>query len=315
MGRKDILWKGMLEVVFEDFLLFFFPDAERLYDLDKGFVFLDKELGEMYPEPDKEIDTRYVDKLVKVFKKDGGESWLLFHLEVQGYYDELFPMRMFTYYYKVLDKYKRPIVAVALLTGPAGMYLPDTYEVKEQGTELRYRYNTLRIQDFKDEELKASKNRFALVLLAAKTVFLQGKDKDLMSYKEQVLNVLAEWGILVDKKIGLILSFLKNYVPFENPEENRIFMDKIDLTTGKRNTMGIIEQLADMRAKEAREEGILEGRTEGMLEGLQKAKREMVENLLHQTEFSDDKVASIANVSVTLVAQVRKDLRNKSSVK
>jgi hypothetical protein len=37
MGRKDILWKGMLEVVFEDFLLFFFPDAERLYDLDKGF--------------------------------------------------------------------------------------------------------------------------------------------------------------------------------------------------------------------------------------------------------------------------------------
>jgi predicted transposase YdaD len=304
MGRKDILWKGMLEVVFEDFLLFFFPDAERLYDLDKGFVFLDKELGEMYPEPDKEIDTRYVDKLVKVFKKVGGESWLLFHLEVQGYYDELFPQRMFTYYYKVLDKYKRPIVAVALLTGPAGMHLPDTYEVKEQGTELRYRYNILRIQDLKDEELKASKNRFALVLLAAKTVFLQGKDKDLMSYKEQVLNVLAEWGILIDEKIGYILTFLANYVPFENPEENRIFMEKIDLITGKRNTMGIIEQIQEIRYKEAEEKGM----EKGILEGLQKAKHEMVKNLLQQTEFSDDKIASLANVSVAFVEKARHDL-------
>lgn len=95
MARKDVLWKGMLEVVFEDFLRFFFPDADNLYDFERGFVFLDKELGEMYPEPDKEMDTRYVDKLVKVYRKDGGESWLLLHVEVQGYHDLLFPQRMF----------------------------------------------------------------------------------------------------------------------------------------------------------------------------------------------------------------------------
>jgi predicted transposase YdaD len=319
MARKDILWKGMLEEVFDDFLRFFFPDADSLYDLDRGFVFLDKELGEMYPEPDKEMDTRYVDKLVKVYRKDGGESWLLLHVEVQGYHDPLFPQRMFTYYYKVLDKHKRPIVAVALLTGPDGMNLPDTYEVKEQGTELRYRYNTLRIQDFKDEELKVSKNRFALVLLAAKTVFLQGKAEALMSYKEQVLNVLAEWGIMVDKKIDYILSFLTNYVPFDKPEENRTFMEKIDLKTGKRNTMGIIEQVQEIRYREAKEQGVLEGRAEGrtegvlegIAEGLQKAKRELVENALKQTEFSDDKIASLANVTVEFVNKIKKDLKIK----
>jgi flagellar biosynthesis/type III secretory pathway protein FliH len=100
--------------------------------------------------------------------------------------------------------------------------------------------------------------------------------------------------------IDYILTFLANYVPFENPEENRTFMDKIDSITGKRNTMGIIEQIQEIRYKEAEEKGILEG--------LQKAKHEMVKNLLQQTEFSDDKIASLANVSVAFVEKARQDL-------
>jgi len=49
----------------------------------------------MYPEPDKPSQTRYVDKLVKVYQRDGKEEWILVHVEVQGYHDKLFPARMF----------------------------------------------------------------------------------------------------------------------------------------------------------------------------------------------------------------------------
>jgi flagellar biosynthesis/type III secretory pathway protein FliH len=68
--------------------------------------------------------------------------------------------------------------------------------------------------------------------------------------------------------------------------------------------MGIIEQIQEIRYKEAEEKGM----EKGILEGLQKAKHEMVKNVLQQTEFSDDKIASLANVSVAFVEKARQDL-------
>jgi hypothetical protein len=35
-----------VEEVFEDLLRFVFPDADKVYDMERGFEFLDKELAE-----------------------------------------------------------------------------------------------------------------------------------------------------------------------------------------------------------------------------------------------------------------------------
>jgi hypothetical protein len=42
VNAKDILWKGIIEDLFSDFLRFFYPDADELFDMEKGFDFLDK---------------------------------------------------------------------------------------------------------------------------------------------------------------------------------------------------------------------------------------------------------------------------------
>ena len=105
LHNKDILWKGVLEWVFEDLLRFVFPEADRVFDIQKGFGFLDKELAEMYPEPEKKTNVRVVDKLVKAFRKDGKEEWVLIHIEIQDQTKvkerPLFPERMFRYFYYV----------------------------------------------------------------------------------------------------------------------------------------------------------------------------------------------------------------------
>ncbi|MBS1661503.1 MAG: hypothetical protein JST68_10685 [Bacteroidetes bacterium] len=88
--KNDALWKGMLERVFDDLLRFLFEDADKVFDLERGFEFLDKELAELYPEPGKGADVRFVDKLVKVFLKDGTEEWVLVRVEVQGQHDAAF---------------------------------------------------------------------------------------------------------------------------------------------------------------------------------------------------------------------------------
>ena len=66
MKRDDTLWKGILEDLFDDFLRFFYPNADEIFDMSRGFEFLDKELEDIFPQTDEE-NIRYVDKLVKVW--------------------------------------------------------------------------------------------------------------------------------------------------------------------------------------------------------------------------------------------------------
>ncbi|MBB5440099.1 hypothetical protein HDC92_003797 [Pedobacter sp. AK017] len=73
--RDDFLWKAIFEDISEDFIRFFFPDADTLFDMEKKFEYLDKEFDSFFPnEEDGTGRVRYVDKLVKVFLKDGAEN-------------------------------------------------------------------------------------------------------------------------------------------------------------------------------------------------------------------------------------------------
>jgi len=176
MRRKyDELWKGLMEEVFEDFLHFVFPRADELFDLQRGFDFIDKELIEKNPEPGEGSNTRFVDKLVKVFLKDGNEHCFLVHVEIQGQRDKLFAERMFRYYYRIFDWHRRPVTAVAIFTGQDGKTMPDRYHHEFMGTELRYKYNSLYVTEHTDEEVSHGSNFFSLAFLAAKKALLKGR--------------------------------------------------------------------------------------------------------------------------------------------
>jgi hypothetical protein len=303
--KNDILWKGMLEEVFDDLLRFVFPGADRIFDMSRGFEFLEKELGEMYPEPEKQTNTKFVDKLVKVFQKDGIEQWVLCHVEVQGKNDKEFAKRMFKYYARIFDRFDRPMTAIAIFTGRDGKKLPGIYVHKYVGTELMYKYNTLCILDYDDRYLIASRNPFALVVLAAKKALLKGKNLDevLLDEKLAIAKLLIKRGYS-EGKTTAILSFLHNYVRFEKPETNRIFEHEIDRLTDKTNIMGIIEQVKQMRIAEAKEEGRKEG-----LKEVRAKMAAVVRNLIAETSFSDRKIADIAGVSEAFVKRVRQRVK------
>jgi hypothetical protein len=117
MRRKnDILWKVVIEEVFDDLLRFLYPDADRVYNLARGIEFLDKELAELHPEPEKDSDTRFVDKLVKVYHRNGKDEWVLLHVQIQGDTTKRaeFSARMFRYFYRILDRFRRPVSAVVI---------------------------------------------------------------------------------------------------------------------------------------------------------------------------------------------------------
>jgi hypothetical protein len=184
MKRDDTLWKSILEEIFDDFLFFFFPDADQLFDLAKGFEYLDKELEQLFPPEQNEYATRYVDKLVKVFTSSGSEQWILIHIEVQGYNDKHFAERMFTYFYRIFDKYSKPITAFAIFTEGNKQFKPNVFEQNFLGTHLRYEFNIYKVIDQSEEELLKGNNPFAQVIL---TVLAAIKSKGLE--EEEILTL------------------------------------------------------------------------------------------------------------------------------
>jgi hypothetical protein len=195
-----------------------------------------------------------------------------------------------------------PVIPIAILTGKDGKRTPNRYELKFEGLELLYKFNALYITDYKDDILAASDNPFALVILAAKKGSWEGKDCDqkLLKHKLLVLKLLYGKGIYEKAKIEAILTFLSNYVLFEKEETNRIFMKEVDLKSGKSNTMGIIEQLAEIRAKESLEKGLEIGRNE--------EREKSVKAWLDNTNFSIEKIASILDVPIAFVEDVKAGL-------
>jgi Putative transposase, YhgA-like len=303
--RYDPYWKGILEEVFDDFLRFVFPDADKVLDFGKKFEFLDKELGQISPKPGKNPRTRHVDKLVRVFLRDGQERCILVHVEVQGYRDANFARRMFTYYYRIMDRFGWPITAIVIFSGANSKRMPCQFEDQCMGTRLLYQYNTVAISDYTDSNLEQSENPFALVLLIAKKALQQGKNVDavLLEEKLKLAKLLVQKGLFNKPKIKMVFWFLNNYICFEKTETYRIFEQQVDNITEKKDTMGIIEQVCEVRQEE--------GRKKGLKEGDQKARRQMVENLLRNTKFSADKIASLANVTLAFVNRVKKELAAK----
>jgi hypothetical protein len=303
--KSDILWKVVMEEVFDDLLRFIFPDADQVYDLERGFEFMDKELAELYPEPDKEPDTRHADKLVKVFTRDGKEDWVLCHVEIQGETKKeerpLFAVRMLHYFYRILAKneHKKPVSAVAIFTGPDGKKMPDRFSYEYRKTRLLYEFPTISILDYTDGELENSDNPFAQIVLACRTSLLEGRipEQDLLERKVLIASKLLKKGFS-QRKIRAIFVFLESYVLFKKPEMNRIFKERIQ-PQDKNNIMGIDEYLKQV------------GKEEGLAEGKENSSRLFVENLLKDGGFPIEKIASLANVTADFVKEIKKDLKAK----
>ena len=320
MRRKnDQLWKSLLEDVFDDLLRFVFPEADKVFDMQKGFEYLDKELNELTPKPDKGPDTRFVDKLVKVHRRDGKKEFVLIHIEVQGATKkhEQFPERMFRYYYRIFDRHKVPITAIAIFTGPDGHKIPNRYEYHFLGTNHIYQYNTLNISDPTEEELEKSNNPFAIVLLAARKALLSGKvpEKMLLEQKLLVARLLLSKKQFSHRKIRNILTFLRNYIVFAKKETNRIFDRQINKITHQKNPMGIFEYFVEEEVqkrmvKVQKQMAKFEKRDEKEAE---KRHRQFVVNLLKGTEHSMAKIASLAGVSVYYVKKVKTSINTKTT--
>lgn len=164
--KFDSPWKDVLERYFEDFILFFFPQTHRRIDWTRKVEFLDKELLSVVG--DAEIGTRFADKLVKVYLLNGEENWILVHVEVQSQEEAEFALRMYTYNYRIYDKYQKFVVSLAILGDENPNWRPSQYNRQLFGCGISFRFPVVKLLDYEQRlsELEQSRNPFATVVMA-----------------------------------------------------------------------------------------------------------------------------------------------------
>ena len=287
---------------------FFFKDADVLFNMEKGFQFLDKELEQLFPQEDSEAP-KFVDKLIKVFTKTGGEEWILCHIEVQGYHDKDFAKRMFTYFYRILDKYDRPVTAIAIFTDANKKFHPKAYEYEYLGTKNVFNFKTYKILEQDEKALAEDDNPFAVVILTVLLALKKNKLNDEILFK---LKYSLAKSLLLRKisrkKIDDLLIFLQLYVRFADSEYSVKFEKVIEELTENKRTMGIREMVLERAAKEGTEKGLKQGIEQGIERGREESKMEFVKNLLATGKFSVTEIANLANASEAMVYEIKSRL-------
>ena len=309
MQKNDYLWKGVLEDIFDDFLRFMHPEADLIFDFERGITFLDKELEQLFPsEVEDEFSVKIVDKLAKLYTCEGNEEWVLVHCEVQGEYNSDFPHRMFTYFYRILDKYGKRISAYAILTEKTQKARVESYVNEYLGTKLEYHYNVYKISQQSESDLLQSNNPFAMVVLTVQAV-LKNKRLDDASLMEIKLTLARRFLTmsLPKEKIRQIMNFLKSYIHFENTENSITFDSKLQQITGEAKTMGLEELILTTERKRAERRGIERGIEQGMERGIERRNHQVVMNMI-QHDFTDEAIIKAVAVTPDYVQKIRGSL-------
>ncbi len=267
----DSPWKEALEVYFEAFMAFCFPKMYRDIDWTAGYEFMDKELEKIVR--DSETGRRHVDKLVKVFLKNGGETWLLIHIEVQGYRDREFPRRMYIYNYRIDDRYDMEVISLAVLTDDSPSYRPSEYHRSRWDCELIFRFPTIKVLDFEGnwDKLENDPNPFSMVIMAHLKSRSVKDGQERKRWKLHLMRLLIRRGY-GRKDILELFRFIDWLLIL--PEELDIQFREETIRMMEEEKMPYITSIEKLARKEGYDKGLEQGIEQGIEQGKYQGIRE-----------------------------------------
>jgi hypothetical protein len=210
---------------------------------------------------DAELGKLRADKLVRVHCLDGVEEWLLIHVEVQSQPDPRLPQRMYEYHHRIMDRYGRPVVSMAVLADERRDWRPAFYQHEHWGCRLRFEYLICKLIDIPAQQLEQQNNAAALVIaahLSTQRTNADTAERKLLKWqltrrlyergyaKRDVLEIfrLIDWLMVLPE--SLTIAFREELVQYEQQE-----------------TMRHLTSIEELALKEGREEGLQEGQQVG----------------------------------------------------
>lgn len=267
----DSPWKDILELYFPDFIRFFLPVADAEIDWERPPEFLDKELQKVVR--DAELGRRLADKLVKVWRKNGTETWVLIHIEVQSQEESEFTERMFVYHYRIYDKYRHQVVSLAILGDERKNWQPQEFGYQLWETKVQFNFKVVKLLDYATQwsELETSQNPFAIVVIAhLKAQETKDNRRERKKWKLALIRRLYEQNYSRLEVINLF-QFIDWVMTLPEELEQEFWQEIRQLE--EERSMPYITSVQRIGRQEGIQEGRQEGRQEGIQEGIQEGRQ------------------------------------------
>ncbi|XWK88000.1 MAG: Rpn family recombination-promoting nuclease/putative transposase [Phormidium sp.] len=284
----DTPWKDILQLYFEEFILFFFPTAHGEIDWAHAPEFLDKELQQVVR--DAELGRRLADKLVKIYLKNGEEAWVLIHVEVQSQEETDFAERMFTYHYRIYDRYKRSVASLAVLGDDRSNWRPNQFGYQLFGCEINFQFPVVKLLDYQQQwsTLQDSRNLFATVVMAhLKAIETRDNRKQRKEWKLALTRRLYEQGYQREDVINLF-QFIDWIMSLPQDLAQEFWQEVIQLEGERR--MPYITSVERI------------GIQKGIQQGIQQSRQQMKQILLESIELGLE--LKFGNLGLSLLPEI-----------
>jgi hypothetical protein len=301
-------WKQVIEDYLEDFFRFFFPTVHAEIDFDQPCEHLDKELAKIML--DAAVGDREADQLIQVHWRDGGDELVLVHVEVQAQDAADFAERMYVYNTRIWERYRRPVVSLALLIDGDPRFRPDRYVREKSVCRLELTFLAVKLLDYKTEaELLADPSPFAIASLVQLRKLQAGGDVyQRYAFKLALARQLYQRGYNRDDVLKLF-RFMDYVLRLTEALSIRFDTDLAQLEENLH--MPYVTSIERHALQRGREEGRQEGREEGIREGMVQGAADLLRQAL-EVRFGEvpaallEKIRQCRDVDVlrTLLKQV-----------
>ena len=286
----DRLFKELIQTFFEEFIVLFFPTMHEHIDF-RHVSFLSEELftdvtaGEKYR----------VDLLVET-KLKGEDSLIIVHIENQSYVQPSFPERMFIYFSRLFEKYRKHIVPIAVFSYDPIRDERSTFMIHFPfGKVLDFHFFTVELRKQNWRNYIRQDNPIAAALLSK----MGYTESERVELKKQFLRMLVRME-LDEAKQRLLFGFFETYVKLSDEEERRLRSEVNEMETKeKEQVMELIISYEQKALEKGREEGIEQGIKQGIKQGMKHLVQTMaqkgmsVEDIANITDLAEDEVREL----------------------
>jgi hypothetical protein len=264
---QDSPWKTLITLFFPQLIQLIHPELYALIDWQRGYQFLDSELRKIAPR--SRTGRQTVDKLVQVYLRDGGEYWILIHIEAQSHPDPDFEARMFTYYATLWILYRRPIVSIAILADNDPNWRPSTFTQSLGGCRVEFNFYTVKLLDMDEAQLLNNPNPCALILAAFRRAMRANTAEFMLASRIELVRLALDRGY-TEEQVENLIRLLEWVMVLPEVLEER-YEQFLEEVKREQNTpyLSVLERKA---LREGWEQGVQKGLQEGHEKGLQEGR-------------------------------------------
>ena len=261
----DGSWKLGLDDFLPQLMLLLFPHSYAEIDWSRAYRPLNAELQAILPA-DETATRRFADALYQVFRRDGGELWIVLHFEVQNQPDPGLPKRMFVYNYRCFERYGAEVFGYAILGDRNPDYRPGPYVSRLGKCGLVYEYEVAKLLDHPIEDLEASDNPAALLLLAHHyTLRSKRRQTRRRGFKLHLTRLLFRKGYRLEQANSLF-KVIDRMLRLE-PEQAIIFTREVVVLREEPDMSDYVHTFEWVFTHLGREEGLEQGKKIGVEQG------------------------------------------------